>query len=348
MAYASKYYDPNKAHEYYMRTRELKGYDNRYGGSRGDGTSAASDPGYLSETKKQQQDAITNRKIGSKISKLTNRLSSINSKKSITKLNKETNKQIASVRKDIKKLRDSLKNMNKYDRAKNRDSIKKQIASLQKKIKDIRYKKQERSDKIAAKTRSRQMAKKDAIQRLKQKTKGGSTSGFNEKGKAAAAYIKKEMERERDELTKKTNNELDSKMLDEVSKFAEHIQRLRNNGGSYSNSSVLKQIHSMSKKVSKNKKTIAKTNKKVFVNKYKSEIDKLRSDDSMFSYWDKRKESDNKFAKSQALKKSARDARYGKTPSKQHKKKKTNTNRAAVTTSSKIGKITNVISGSLK
>lgn len=25
MAYASKYYDPQKAHEYYMRTRELKG-----------------------------------------------------------------------------------------------------------------------------------------------------------------------------------------------------------------------------------------------------------------------------------------------------------------------------------
>ena len=42
MAYASKYYDPQKAHEYYMKTRKLKGYENRYGGARGDGTSAAS------------------------------------------------------------------------------------------------------------------------------------------------------------------------------------------------------------------------------------------------------------------------------------------------------------------
>lgn len=25
--YASKYYDPAKAHEYYMKTRHLKGYD---------------------------------------------------------------------------------------------------------------------------------------------------------------------------------------------------------------------------------------------------------------------------------------------------------------------------------
>lgn len=33
-AYASEYYDPQKAHEYYLRTRQLKGYENRYGGSR--------------------------------------------------------------------------------------------------------------------------------------------------------------------------------------------------------------------------------------------------------------------------------------------------------------------------
>lgn len=42
MAYASKYYDPQKAHEYYMKNRELKGYADRYGGWRGDGTSGAS------------------------------------------------------------------------------------------------------------------------------------------------------------------------------------------------------------------------------------------------------------------------------------------------------------------
>ena len=42
MAYASKYYDPVKAHEYYERTKVLIGYEDRYGGSRGNGTSAAS------------------------------------------------------------------------------------------------------------------------------------------------------------------------------------------------------------------------------------------------------------------------------------------------------------------
>ncbi len=42
MPYASKYYDPVKAHEYYEKTKVLKGYENRYGGSRGNGTSAAS------------------------------------------------------------------------------------------------------------------------------------------------------------------------------------------------------------------------------------------------------------------------------------------------------------------
>lgn len=33
-AYASKYYDPVKAHEYYEEHKTLKGYENRYGGSR--------------------------------------------------------------------------------------------------------------------------------------------------------------------------------------------------------------------------------------------------------------------------------------------------------------------------
>jgi hypothetical protein len=42
MAYASKYYDPDKAHDYYMRTRELIGYEDRYGGWRGNGTSGGS------------------------------------------------------------------------------------------------------------------------------------------------------------------------------------------------------------------------------------------------------------------------------------------------------------------
>ena len=34
-SYASKYYDPVKAHEYYEEHKTLKGYENRYGGSRG-------------------------------------------------------------------------------------------------------------------------------------------------------------------------------------------------------------------------------------------------------------------------------------------------------------------------
>ena len=58
MPYASKYYDPQKAHEYYMRTRELKGYEDRYGGSRGDGTSyASSGKIYQGKTAKAKEEA---------------------------------------------------------------------------------------------------------------------------------------------------------------------------------------------------------------------------------------------------------------------------------------------------
>lgn len=344
MAYASKYYDPKKAHEYYIQTRELKGYENRYGGSRGDGTSAASDPGYLSEVQKEKQKNLINRKIGSKIGKLTNKLSKINSDESKKKLDKRTDKEISSVKKEIKKLQNSLKNMSPADRARNREAIQKKIATLRSKIKNIRYKKQESYDKIAAKTRSNKMAKKDAIQRLKQQTKGGSTSGFNEKGKAAAAYIKKEMEHERDELTKKTNDELDSKMLKDVSAFADHIKRLRENGGSYSNGNLLKQFHSISKRISKTKKEIANHNKKAFVSKYKDEIDKLRADDSMFSYWDNRKKSDEKFSNSQKLKKKMRDIRYGKTKTtKKKSRKKVNGVSGKIKKSSNSSLVTGII-----
>ena len=170
--YKSKYYDPDKAHEYYLKTRKLKGYENRYGGSRGDGTSAASTSGYLSDSQKKA---------------------------------------------------------------------------------------------------------------LEQSRNSGSTSGFNQKGKEAAAYIQNQMEHERTEIVNKINKELDSKMLTKAQALVDQIKKARANGETVKNSFFKGRIKSMLGSVKKEKSKTVSKYKKEYKQKYKDEIDKLRSDDSMFS-----------------------------------------------------------------
>ena len=192
MAYASKYYDPVKAHEYYMRTRKLKGYENRYGGSRGNGTSAAS---------------------GGTVQKAVPSNGSSNVPQSF--------------------------------RARTSSMV--------------------------------------------------STSGLNQKGKEAASYIKSQMEKEREELTKKTNKEIDRQMLADVKKLQADIAAMRSSGRGFSRQQLLNRISVLAQRAKTTKsKTLAK-HKEEYVKKYRDEIEKLRTDSSMYSYSDtKRKRSSRK------------------------------------------------------
>ena len=192
MAYASKYYDPVKAHEYYMRTRELKGYENRYGGSRGNGTSAASG---------------------------------------------------GTVRKVVPS--NGSSNVPQSFRARTSSTV--------------------------------------------------STSGLNQKGKEAAAYIKSQMEKDREKLTKKTNEEIDRQMLADVKKLQADIAAIRSSGRGFSRQQLLNRISVLTQRVKTTKsKTLAK-HKEEYVKKYRDEIEKLRTDSSMYLYSDmKRKKSSRK------------------------------------------------------
>ena len=226
MAYSSKYYNPRKAHEYYMRTRELKGYDDRYGGSRGDGTSAASTPGYLSKsayeakkTGKNDSDyKAYNLSIQSKINSLRNDIS-----------NKRTMTNDAN-----RGLRDELNNMSKEDRDFNRDSFNEAIYS----------------NKLLLHDEQEQL--RDQIQRLKQSQKGGSTSGFNQKGREAAAYIKNQMEQERDNIISKANKDADKEMLGKVKKLSADIKAMRESGRGFSHKELQSRIKSMLGETKKN------------------------------------------------------------------------------------------------
>lgn len=245
MAYASKYYDPVKAHEYYMRTRELKGYEDRYGGSRGNGTSAASNGGHpiISEKQaaKQRQSATNshNQKIQNKI-----------------------NENRRNTQASIQMLRDELNSMSKEDRKANRELIRQQIAAL------------------------RQISR-DEIQELRMQKKGGSTAGFNEKGKEAAAYIKNQMEKERDEVIKKTNKDTDREMLNSVQRLARDIRAMRNSGRGVSHKQFAARIKAMLGQTKKKKIKAKRKHMANYKQRYKDEIDKLRQDSSMYSYYDK-------------------------------------------------------------
>ena len=250
--YASKYYDPVKAHAYYMKTRELKGYENRYGGHRGNGTSAASSgssfTGTLGKTNQTGIKEIGSGNSKSSTSNSNSYTSTLSAKKSLTSQQEHNEK----IRTEIDKLKDQLSNMSKEDRKKNADSI------------------------------------KDQIQRLRQQIKGGSTSGFNQKGKEAALYIKNQIEAERDEVIKKTNKDVDKDMLGSVQKLTKDIEAMRKSGRGFSHKEFNAKIKAMLGQAKKKKIKAKRKHIKNYQEKYKNEIDKLRGDDSMYDYWDRR------------------------------------------------------------
>ncbi len=232
MAYASKYYDPVKAHEYYERTKVLKGYADRYGGSRGDGTSAAS--------------------TGSVINNVMNPSSATGKNSSSNKDLTPTQKHNQAIKEKIQGLRDQLKNMSKEDRKTNRERI------------------------------------QDEIQTLREQIKGGSTSGFNQKGIEAAAYIKDQIEQERDSVIKKSNKDADKQMLEKVKSLAADIKAMRESGRGFSHQQFKSKIKAL---LGETKKAKAKSKRKHtsdYKQKYKDEIDKLRGDRSMYTYWDRK------------------------------------------------------------
>ena len=294
MAYASKYYDPQKAHAYYMENRVLKGYENRYGGARGDGKSAVT--GYVKKESEMdtynKKAAAANFELDEKQKHVANagtvNVGAIN--KTISEHKKEQEKYIKDTNDKIKALREELRNMSKEDRAANRDSIGDQIFELQENIRQARQSSSDTIRSYKLKIREAKQEQQDAAQRLRQQKKGGSTSGFNERGKEAASYIKSQMEKERDELISKVNKETDDKMLNDVKALVDNVNKIRSKGKSYSSKKLLGRINSMLNDVKKTKLKNSAKHKASYKVKYKEEIDKLREDDSMFSYWDKREE----------------------------------------------------------
>lgn len=316
MPYASKYYDPQKAHEYYMRTRELKGYEDRYGGSRGDGTSyASSGKIYQGKTAKAKEEAAA--KVKAHNTNIDNQLKSLHDNTSdvdrlkveMAKNKNEVRSRINEINSKIKELQSQYNGMSKEDKKAYRYEIQDAIADYRNQIKQIRRDYQDGSSSIRDQIHSAKLSKKDTAQELKMQKKGGSTSGFNEKGKKAAAYIKDQMERERDDLIVKTNKDLDDEMLGKAKHLESDIRNIRKNGGTFNNKEMLSRLKALVGETKKTKDRRKRKNVSEYKQKYKDEIDKLRQDKSMYTYYDRREESEAKYKAQQKARKEAIEQR---------------------------------------
>lgn len=360
MAYASKYYDPQKAHDYYMKNRQLKGYANRYGGARGDGTSAASGMPVPAENKTTTSSTTTTKKTSgspkveykevtasgpalSSTSKITDSSKISNYRKNSGKvagqklhgywqggvskammnfdyvvrastgddtldelaekydivknglaaLKKSHKETTANFRKDWKSLSKEDKASYTYAINYNNNLHKQDVAAAKKEIDQLKTAMKQRREQLKAeKAAERQKQKEEhqkqkaekAAERQKQKEERERQKIEKQKQRAekvsqkqsdteAKAYIKNQMDMERDETVKKVNKSVDDDMLTEAKRFADNLQKRRKNGEQIDNKVVLSQLKAMSGRA---KKTKIK-NKRKYINeyntRYKEEMD---------------------------------------------------------------------------
>ena len=123
--YASPYYDPQKAHEYYMKNRELKSRSS---------TAKLNDEGKnAAKYVKEQLTTERKQKVQSHKDTTNSQIDTLSDQK---KSNIESNKAV--MQGEIDSLRTMLQSMSKEDKAQNKERIYTQIASLREKNKMAR------------------------------------------------------------------------------------------------------------------------------------------------------------------------------------------------------------------
>lgn len=312
MAYASKYYDPQKAHEYYMRNRELKGYENRYGGARGDGTSAASGMKVSNNSSNSTSSTIrrTSSSSGSSDSSVSEGISRVdNSSKyvpgetrstSIHTLSGATINSSYTVRESTNdsELDELIRN---YDQLKSglkavREEHKSNISHLRDDMRNSSSREDKAGFKEAIaynnslhkqdvdqikedikKAKEAIKARREAMKREKKELKEkerAERKAQKQRDIEASAYIKDRMNAERDETIKKVNKSVDNDMLSEAQRFADNLKKRRQNGERIDNKVLLSQLRALSGRAKKSK--IKYKNKYVneYKTRYKEEMDR--------------------------------------------------------------------------
>ena len=133
-AYSSEYYDPQKAHEYYEAHKELKGYANRYGGSRKTSTAG------LNEKGREVAAVVKDRIMANKQYKADKLREDSNTMKAKSRgereaIVKELKSELSS---EISRLKSQLENMNPAQRKHAKIKIGVQVENLRKEADELR------------------------------------------------------------------------------------------------------------------------------------------------------------------------------------------------------------------
>ena len=277
MAYASEYYDPEKAHDYYMRTRELKGYDDRYGGWRGNGTSGGSSGATRIASGNSVSGSISNRSSGNSYRTGVARISSGNSSSgSISaRSNNSSSQKSTSIRNageertaTIRTLSDAVFSVKYTARASTgNDDLDKLLESYDKLRSGLKAYREDskrnndalRNDMRNASTQEDKIGFKDAIdynKRLYKQDTDKIKSDLNALKTAIKQQreaIKHEKQKRKDNAIKKVNKSVDDDMLTEAKRFVDEVNKQRKSGKQINNKVVLSKLRALSGRTKKAK-----------------------------------------------------------------------------------------------
>lgn len=158
--YASEYYDPVKAHEYYMKNRELKGRQ-----TKNLSDEQKSNLSYLKSTIDSQRDRAIEQRTEQYRRDVNNAGEEMRSKISEENQRKadELKRKSGQVQSNIKSLREKLANMSPYFRAHNSERILKEIDGLRKDNDRVRAEVTEETQKTIESIRSNNSSKRESL-----------------------------------------------------------------------------------------------------------------------------------------------------------------------------------------
>ena len=198
-AYSSEYYDPQKAHEYYEQHKELKGYANRYGGSRKLSTAGLNEKG-------REVAAVVKDRIMANKKYQTDKLreqTDIAKEKTRGEREQVISEMKSGLSANISKLKSQLESMNPAQRKHAKIKIGAQIEQLKKEANELRQSLSEHYKQVNA----------ELSESLKAEVEKGSNEALDKYAAELARMLKDpSLVKPKKEKQKKTSSKIDLKL----------------------------------------------------------------------------------------------------------------------------------------
>lgn len=262
MAYASPYYDPVKAHEYYMEHRKLKGTQSKTS-TQGLNTTGRTAANLVKQNLNKEQ-------------KETAKKNTEQAKAAIKEYTAKTNAQ-------IKDLRNKLKSMSKAQKKANKDTINAQIKALREantaKRKELTAGAKSQNESLKTEYQSKYVSELKNIkddEGMRQQYDRKSTGGLNEEGKEEAKKIREKLQAEQ----KKEIESYAQTATSEIEMLSRKLKRMGSGERKALGSRFNDQIQKLREENQNKRKELTDS----YNEKYYSELDKLKKDSKYSIY----------------------------------------------------------------